>query len=430
MTSIDLSLLDYLKKDTKITIFADLVKNKQFDLANQVYQAFHLDNEKNKDFGWNLIVSIHSYLKDVPLEWNFKQEILKLNLKYTKESIIEAVSNREIYYLNNLFIQPEIIHELFELGQLLNKKEKSTWYSEIIEKMPLDVFIDFNGKDKDVLSYLDSLKGNSSQKLLAQSNAFEYLELSNDYFKKHSFISNYDGGYFSDVGGRFDENVESISSKVVIVLNALDHVKHPKFKEFLTYFQMNNEEIDLMKIALCECSMLSMNLENMKIFLNHYHLSLSHLISEQIKEHHESSEVFDLAFILNSQKSIEHYSEILSQEKKKITSFTKSDSLFFYFETMDELFDLGCEQDSLDSHKAHQNLVNFLKLTTLNKKGMTDGQVLYRFYEKMNDKSRINFYNCYFKPEAFEKYLVLLEKEVLHLSLSEKNQTTPKKMKI
>lgn len=412
--TINLELLDYITEDAKLTIFLDLFERQNFSLASAIFKKLDLTQER---IATEVLSQTHASLLDDNCDSHLKKQIQAFNLKHINKCIDNNLTHNDIVIID-LFIQKETVHEFFALGQKFSPRLQMTWEDAVLREMDKTTFIDFTHHNRDILEHFHDLDFNFQIKLLSQSNAWEYMSLPEDYFKEHSYNSNYNGSYLSDVDNYGEEYIESISSKVVVILNALDHVKQPKFKEFLSYFQLDILEKELMMNALLQSSLLAMNQDNMDVFLKHYDLKISALLNKQIsKSYQYEDDSLPLFFILHNQKAIESYEPILRDEKK-LALFSKSEFLFHNFNDLDTLFHLGYKSKNEGQIENYHHLVQFLKLTTLAKKDMTEVDVIKAFHRKLSGERKKDFYEYELHEESFTRYLTLLEKITMEYSLS------------
>lgn len=410
----DTSFLNHLTHRAQVSVFLDLVEQTKFDLARRVYQNFDFTHE---DLVLDLIEKTQFKLMNNSLGEKFKKDINQLTIDYTQGAILKLVEqNKPIHEFKYLFIQKENIHKMLDLTHIIPKEQHIDWFNMVLNKIKLDNYIEFTSKESLILQSLTSLTQENQVKVLSQSNAFEFIRLSKNYFKQLDDTPH----YYSVYTGENYDYIDCQYAKLAIILNGLIHVEHPHFKEFLEAFSLNQtEKKELKEAVLLAYSVMNSSFEKTETFLQHFNFKLNDLINAQIDYDYQDEGEIDFEKIFNNLETFKIYTPLL-QNGKKLTYFDERDFLFAVFEKMKEFFKL---------EETHEHFVEFLKFTPLFKSTMSNSDLLKTFFQTMSTEPTYGYDNYGIDENTFNAYLTSLEGEIIKMGLdsSEKSENNSHK---
>jgi hypothetical protein len=424
----DSHIFSSLSHKAKVMVFCDLVQHMKLDLAKQIYEQLDLTQT---DLVWQFIDSYYQspQFNHYVFDEKFNSQIDDLILNTTKNSLLTILNNNQdsqtiineinCFASQHLYLHSKNFHDMVNLYELMPKELHNVWFSQMCYALNNQIYIHFNQQNSWFLDKLDALHVRDKVNLLAQSNAYEFLNLSGKYFEK-SKTSHFE---FEFEAPRVENTIYCHDFKVAIVLKALLHVNQPHFDKFLESFNLTKKEFSLLENSLTPCCLFDIENNKLHQLLTHYNASLSSLLNNQLKSYYDDSfHIHDLGDIFKDLETLKQWIPFLDQEDKKIKIFSEAEFLLFNFRIIDSFFELN---------KGFGHFTEFLKATSFCKNSSNQKNILKKLYKIYSTEPEYGYDNYGLELKDIETYLSSIEKEILNGSFNSfQTQSRIKKIKI
>lgn len=413
-TSSELHFFNALTHTMQVSIFIDLLNQKKYDLALQIYEKLDLTQE---NVVGDLVREAQMGIFQPECDVFLRQQINQLTVDFVKHTLLDKFkAGKHITY--DFYVNSDNILPLFSLTEEVGELHKASWINLLITKTHCHQYISFTKEHIDIFDEFTHFDEETQLRLLSQSNILEYIKLPNTYFK--ALDDNLNRGSYDMPRQEHSHDIDCHYAKLAVILHALFEIERPDFKAFLSQFKLTKKEKEsMLSHAIADQCLFDIPPHRLSIFLEHFDLNLPLVLNKQFMFFEDERESHQLNNFLKNTDTITQYASFFEGHKEDFSFFSKPEYLISSFDDFYEFFELD---------KGQEKLLKFLKFTSYATKGEDKKTLLTEFHKTLTQPTQLSDY--YFDENDFNSYLARLEKDILLCDMSEKEEKASKKIKI